>query len=579
MSTVDWLPGPLRDIGLDEHSLTPGRFLAALAKHHGDRDALVFEDGHISYRELYARCRAVARALLAAGAGKGTAVALLVGNRPEFVVGLHAVGMVGGVAVPMSTLAAAAERDYVLAHCDAGILLAQYRLGRREPAAELLADHPDAVRSAGFPHLRAIVGVGPGELPGVTGWAEFLAGGEAIDDELLDAVVAAAHPSDTGVIIYTSGTTSHPKAVVHRQRTPIVQHGRWAEQLRLAPHDRVWSPFPFFWTAGYTMAMGSTLAAGAALVLQELPDPAGSLALFERERVTTVHAWPQLDSQLAEHPDAATRDLSGLRKLPRGSALRAVAGQVDEDWGTVGAYGLTETFTINTCVPADSPVELREGTHGVALPGIALRIVDPDTGSPLGTDVVGEIAVKGITLMAGYYKVAPEEYLDADGYFRTGDSGWLDAAGYLHWAGRLSGLIKTHGANVSPVEIEDKLLDWGRLRRASVVGVPHPVLGEAVVLCAVPHDESTTVDELLAHLRARLASYKVPRQVFFVTDDDLRFTGSQKVQLGYARKLGARRVAAIDPEWAQYLTDKHPDLLDEPEPESVHESWRSDDPA
>jgi acyl-CoA synthetase (AMP-forming)/AMP-acid ligase II len=176
-----------------------------------------------------------------------------------------------------------------------------------------------------------------------------------------------------------------------------------------------------------------------------------------------------------------------------------------------------------------------------------LRVLDPATGAPLPPGAHGEIAVRGVTLMRGYYKVPPEHALDANGFFRTQDGGSLDADGHLHWSGRLSNLIKTGGANVSPLEIEGALRAYPGLRAALAVGVPHPTLGEVVVLCAVAEDGGGLDGEALrAFLRERLAPYKVPRRVLFFRPEELAYTGNQKIQLGPLRAAALARLAEED---------------------------------
>jgi fatty-acyl-CoA synthase len=184
-------------------------------------------------------------------------------------------------------------------------------------------------------------------------------------------------------------------------------------------------------------------------------------------------------------------------------------------------------------------------TWGRPLPGIALRVVDPLTGEPLPAGREGEIAVKGVTFMRGYHKVLPESYLDADGYFRTQDGGHLDAEGYLHWTGRLGNLIRTGGANVSPLEIEEALGRHPDVKVGIPVGVPHPTLGEVIVLCAVPV-EGARLDEqqIRGFLRERLAAYKVPKRVLSFRADELAYTGNQKVQVAPLREAALRRLAA-----------------------------------
>ena len=236
---------------------------------------------------------------------------------------------------------------------------------------------------------------------------------------------------------------------------------------------------------------------------------------------------------MAEHPDADTRDLGSVRHVEFGNPLAKKIPLETDIWGMYGSYGLSETFTLATALPASAEPALRHGTNGPPLPGNQVRIVDPETGALLPTGEKGEICLRGPTFMAGYHKVEPENYLDADGYFHTQDGGFLDADGYLHWKGRLSNLIKTGGANVSPLEIEAALVDAPGLKAAHAIGVPHPTLGEVVVLCAIPVDPAKPPDpeHLRSLLRERLASYKVPREVLSFRDDEVSYTGSQKVQL------------------------------------------------
>ena len=203
-----------------------------------------------------------------------------------------------------------------------------------------------------------------------------------------------------------------------------------------------------------------------------------------------------------------------------------------------------------------------------------VRIVDPHTGAALPPGEKGEIAVKGLTLMSGYAKVEPELFLDADGFFHTQDGGHLDAEGELHWTGRLSNLIKTGGANVSPLEIEERAGRFPGVRSAHAVGVPHPTLGEAIVLCVVPTaGAAVDVPGLEAFLREALSAYKLPRAVFVLRPDEVSYTGSQKVQVEPLRELRAREAlrerASRSPATLRPLTDSGRAL-----PEA--RSWRTE---
>ncbi len=488
---------------------------------------------------------------MGAGLVKGARVAVLMANRPEWIVSVFAASLVGAVVIPVNTFAAPGELDYVLRHCDASMLLMQRSLLKHTFLEDLVSRHselrdgePGRLRCGEFPQLRSVYCLGLDEIfGGVEIWDELVSLGDDVPDSLLDVLSSEIEPADDALIIYTSGTTAHPKGVLHSQRAPVIQSWRFAEHYGLNHDDVVWTAQPFFWTAGIAMSLGATFAAGGCLVLQETFDAEAALARIEAERATTVHAWPHQEKAMAEHPSAATRDLTSLRRLNFSSPLAPLAGIEKDEWGTSG-YGLSETFTLASAIAANAPANLRSETSGLPLPGMQVRILDVESGEPVARGESGEIALKGLTFMRGYYKVEPEHYLDADGFFHTQDGGSLDADGFLHWTGRLSNLIKTGGANVSPLEIEAALGRYPGLRVGLAVGVPHPVLGEVIVLCAVPMEGASVVEaDVRAFLRERLAAYKVPKRVLFFSEQELSFTGNQKIQVGPLREKAMARLS------------------------------------
>jgi fatty-acyl-CoA synthase len=536
----------------DSTRYTLPRFLDDVAERHGSRVALRFEGRDTTYAALRSEARRVAAGLVARGVGKGARVAVLFANRPEWLIATFGAALAGAVVVPVNSFATPDELDYILRHSDAAWLLLQSKLLRHAFLDDLLARHPEIaaakpgqIRCAALPQLRGAVAFGEGRARGaVEPWTAL---GEAggVSGALLDAIAAEIHPADEALVIYTSGTTARPKGVVHRQRAPVIQSWRFAELMGFGPDDRVLTAYPFFWTAGIAMAIGATLAAGARLIVQEVFEPGAALEAAERERATAVQTWPHQSKAMAEHPDASRRDLTSVRRVEFGSPLAKLAGIEKDEWGIYASYGMSETFTLATALPADAPAERRAGTNGPALPGTAVRIVDPHTGAELPRGEKGEIAVKGLTLMAGYAKVDPELFLDADGFFHTQDGGWLDAAGELHWTGRLSNLIKSGGANVSPLEIEESAGRFPGVKSAHAVGVPHPTLGEAIVLCLVPTEGARIDAEALrAALGERLSAYKLPRALFVLRPDEVSYTGSQKVQLEPLRERALARLAA-----------------------------------
>ncbi len=545
--------------------LTFGRFVAEVAGSFSERPAIRFEGRTITYAELESDARQLARALVGAGVVKGARVAIHMPNRPEWIAATFAVGMSGGVVVPVNTFATSQEFDYILRHSDASLLLMQPSLRKRDYLEELVTAHPEIASGrpgrlycTAFPQLRRVVCL---ELPetrgGVGTWDALLAMGGDVPEELVDAACAEVEPSDDGILIYTSGTTANPKGVLHAQRAGVLQSWRFADLLLFEPEDRVYTTYPFFWTAGFAMSIGPTFAVGACLLLQQTFEAGAALDMIEGERATVVHAWPHQQKAMVEHPSAGERDLGALRKIDASSPLAALVGIEEDEYGTGASYGLSETFTISSMLRCNAPVARRRNTSGKPLDGMTLRIVDPKTGERLPPGREGEIAVKGVTLMRGYHKVLPENFLDADGFFRTQDGGSLDRDGYLHWSGRLSNLIKTGGANVSPVEVGAIAARHPAVKMAVPVGIGHPTMGEVVVLCAVPV-EGAELDEneIRAYLRERLASYKVPRRVLTFRADELSYTGNQKVQVEPLAEAARKRLEAEGAEIDGYRYQK-----------------------
>ena len=539
-------------LGGDPRRLTLGRFLSDVADAYAEREAVVFEGRRIAYGELRAEAVGIARALVGAGVVKGTHVALLMPNRPEWITAAFAVGMVGGVAIPLSTFATPEERDHVLRHSDAAVLLAQPGLLSRDYLAELADGHPEIaegvpgrIRCRALPQLRSIFALsGPGG-GAIQSWDELLALGQDVSDELVGELIDEVEPSDDAFVIYTSGSTGLPKGVVHRHRAAVTQFWRFAEQFRLDDDERVYSAQPFFWTAGIAMTLGCTLASGGTLLLQQVFEPGAALDMIESERATVAFAWAHQSHALAEHPSAPDRDLSSLRKASSNSPLGKLAGADGNAWSPAASFGLTETFTLSSSLPADSDPIARSSTHGRPLPGMEIRIVDPESRAVLPDGEAGEIEVRGITLMRGYHKVDPDLVLERDGFFATSDGGHFDEKGYLHWSGRLGDLIKTGGANVSPGEIERQLDLCPGLHTARAVGVPHPTLGEIVIVCAVPTpDEHPTEETVRAFLKEHLSSYKLPRRTLFFAEADLALPANEKIRLEPLREAVLSRLAA-----------------------------------
>jgi fatty-acyl-CoA synthase len=505
-----------------------------------------------SYATLWERSVEVARALLACGTGKDSRVGIMMTNRPEWIAAVFGTALAGGVAVTISTFSTPSELEFLLEASGVSVLLFEGRVLKKN-FAEILCELEPAIRSTApgqlqserFPFLRRLAAVGADASGAIETWPDFLTHGSATSLALMEAAASTVKASDAAVLFFSSGSTSKPKGILSSHRAVAIQLWRWRRIFGLEGDVRSWTANGFFWSGNFGMAIGGTFSSGGSLVLQQVFAAAEALELMQAEKVNLPLAWPHQWAQLEEAPNWDRVDLSSLRYIDRDTPL-ARHPTVSSNWREpAAAYGNTETFTINTVFPAGTPDEEIAGSHGVPLPGNIVKIVDSETGAVLPRGERGEIAVKGPTLMLGYIGIPADETLDEEGFFHTGDGGYIDGAGRLFWEGRLTDMIKTGGANVSPLEVDAVLAAYPGVKIAQTVGVPHVKLGEMVVACAVPHEDSVLDETAIRNfLKERLASYKVPQRVLFFKDEELSLTGSSKIKTSSLRQLAQERLKA-----------------------------------
>jgi len=545
---------PLADEKLG--ALTLGGFLREVCAANADKEALVFHlpNGEVvrrSYAQVWDEALVVARALVARGVTKETRVGLLVTNRPEWVTAMFGIALAGGTCVAMSTFSKGAELEYQLRVADVSLLIFERSVLNRDFASELIELCPDLAMSAvpmlspRLPYLRRAVCIGDTCPQGAfESWGDFLQRGPFVPAALVEAMGAEVAPTDRAFVFFSSGSTAKPKAIQHSHRAAALQCWRWRDFFALDPDVRTWSANGFFWSGNFCMGLGATFAAGGCLILQSAFLPGEALRLMQIERATLPLAWPHQWGRLVEDPAYKETDLGSLRYVGEASPLRQHPS-VHADWQEpVSAYGSTETFTLVTVHPSGTPPAIAAGNSGLPLPGNTIRILDPLTGQVVPRGQAGEIALKGPTLMLGYLRVPAEDSFDSEGFFRTGDGGFIDEQGQLHWQGRLNDIIKTGGANVSPLEISAVAMQCPGVKIAATVGVPHDTLGEMVVTCVVA-EEGARLDETAVRgfVAKHLSSYKVPRRVLFVAEPDLEMTASNKIKTAPLRELAARRLA------------------------------------
>jgi fatty-acyl-CoA synthase len=545
-------------------TLTIPGYLREVCSRYAEREALVMHTvggaERWSYSALWERSVEVAKALIACGVGKDSRVGILMTNRPEYLSALFGTALAGGVAVALSTFSTAVELEYLITASGVSVLLFDGRVPKKDFGAVLVELEPQLsaaaigpLQSARFPFLRHLVRLDPvveNSEGSVTPsarfepWRNFLARGRDIPEVVVGARAALVAPSDTAGLFFSSGTTNLPKGILHTQRAFAIQWWRYPHLMNVDGAIRSWTGNGFFWSGNVTMTVGLALSTGGAIVLQPYFEAEAALKLFEAERVDFLSGRPHQWARLQEAPNWATTDLSRLRYITRAELLRTHP-TVATDWEVPMAYGNTETLSINTSNIFNIPPGQPTGSFGAPCPGNILKIVDPETGEVMPRGKRGEVCIKGPTLTLGYVGKSIEETFDEEGYFRTGDGGYVDTEGRLFWEGRLTEIIKTGGANVSPLEIDAALALYPGVRRAQTVGIPHETLGEMVVSCIVPHD-NVTLDprNIAAFLKERLASYKLPKEILFFKDEDIAVTGSGKVKLAQLRPIVTARLEA-----------------------------------
>ncbi|WP_317928894.1 class I adenylate-forming enzyme family protein [Halioxenophilus sp. WMMB6] len=537
-------------------SLTLAGYIREICQAFGEREAAVM---HLpesierwSYNDLWQQALAVAKSLVALGIGKGTRVGIIATNRLEFLSCTFGTALAGGIATTISTFFTASELDAVLETAGCSVLLLERHVLKKDFAAmilelepQLASCQPGHLRSTRYPFLHTVAVVDTNQgLGAIEGWDAFLARGANTNEEQVAARADSVLPSDPGVLFFSSGSTGKAKGILSANRSVCLQLWRWKEWYDIQEPPRTWSANGFFFSGNFCMTLGSALSSGGTIVLQRFFDAEAALTLMDEEKATMLLAWPHQWAQLVGASNFQSVDLSSMVYIDRDSPI-AQHPTINTDWlEPKHAYGSTETFTLISVYKANTPKDVTHNSHGLPSAGAILKIVDPFTGATLKQGERGEIAVKGPTLMLGYLGTPLAESLDDEGFFRTNDGGYIDEHGRLFWQGRLNDIIKTGGANVSPLEIDEVIRACPGVKISQTVGTPDELLGELVVSCIVLHAGASATDEEIRNFaKQKLASFKVPRRVLFFAEDELQTTGSAKIKTADLRKLASERLA------------------------------------
>ncbi|MCO5119540.1 MAG: AMP-binding protein [Burkholderiaceae bacterium] len=516
-------------------------YLRHHARERAGHPAFVWYGREISYGELDRASDAFASLLHSLGVVAGDRVALYMGNCPQYVIAHFGIQKIGAIVGPCGPLFKAHELRYQLDDLGAKVIVAARHLApiveevRAETAiehvyltghAEMLPADPSIAlpeelradldhRAALPPHARDLLGA---------------------LEEFRDIAPPAYSPDleDVALMTYTSGTTGMPKGAMLSLRNALFKTAVTADGNDVRSDDVMLAIAPMYHIAGMLVGMDVNVYAGSTAVLMHRFDPLAVLQAIDRYRVSWWYSMAPMNLAVMEHPEAARYDVSSLRINPATSFGITLTEPLAQRWAefTGGcptfefAYGLSETHTCDTWMPADA---VRWGTQGRPMPGVEIRIIDPDTGRDRPQGEQGEIIVRSPGSFKGYWN-KPEATAKTlrDGWVHTGDMGRIDEAGYLSFQGRFKEMIKVSGYSVFPEEVEAILIRHPAIRQAAVLGIPDPTRGEVVRAYVVKEPGATVgAEEIIAWARENMATYKAPREVRF--RDALPATGAGKV--------------------------------------------------
>ena len=499
----------------------------------------------LTYKQLTEKAYARARSLKALGVKRGDHVGILMANCMEYVELLFGIALVGAVSVPMNARYKALELAYVTENADLKVLLTHDLISEYANFADLLAQafpdlpnqrDPQNLALQGAPLLKAIAILSDTAPAGFINGPTFDEAASKVTDDEVDADRIRVSLRDTCLMMYTSGTTANPKGCPLSNES-LVRTGinMNSERYFMTEKDRFWGALPMFHLSS-TLPMLCAMDAGAAFLSMTHVEAGVALEMMEKEKVSIAFpSFPTVTNELISHPDFATRDLSNLRRVNNVAppdVLRRFQDAFPQAIQT-GAYGLTEASGVVSFNHPDESLELRLHSCGRPFSGMDAKIINPETGEELPAGERGEILLRGYALFDGYYK-SPEKNAEAfiDGWFRTGDLCSMDKEGHIGFHGRIKDMLKVGGENVAAIEIESMLANHPSVKLAQVIGVPDGRLVEvAAAFIELNPGTTATEDEIIGFCKGKIASFKIPRHVRFVSNWPMSSTKVQKFRL------------------------------------------------
>lgn len=505
----------IEDFWLADDVRPLGQMLLHSAKRTPDKDALVFPDTRLSYRELAEGALQVGRSLIGLGVKAGDRVGVLMTNHPDLVLSVFGASMVGAVVVPINARYRTSELRFIVDDAQLTALLTHDSADDHVDYAALLEDALGDDRPT-------LVMMGAKAPPGFVSRKQFDA--LTADARALRTRVEGVPLRSTALILYTSGTTSQPRGAMLSHEAFVRGWLATARTWRTTENDRQWSALPLF----HVTALGCltwTLGKCSTFYSDYFFDADRTLKVLVDEKITEFYpAYQPVMEAILGHPDFATADLSAMRVFANVAPpevlarfQRAIPHAIQ-----LTVYGGTEGGVVTT-VTLDDPLEVRLNTCGACQPGMELRIVDVDDGRELGPGERGVIHFRGYCTLDGYWNdtVKTKESILPGGWVTMGDLGVMDEHGRVLFLGRVKETLKVGGENVAPQEIESQLALHPAVGLVQVVGIPDERLLEvpAAFVELLP-GATATEEELIEHCRGRIASFKLPRVIRFITNDE-----------------------------------------------------------
>ena len=540
------------------HATTIGDLLLTAADRYPGTLALVFPESSLTYAELAQRALRRARSLQAMGVRPRDHVGILMHTCAEFMEIFFGAALCGAVIVPINARYKASELSYVIENGDIVTVITTDAVADSVNFVERLTvalpdlpenKRPQALKVAAAPKLRNIVLLGKSSAQGFVTEKEFMVAGESRSELQVHETRLRVRVRDIGLMLYTSGTTANPKGCLITHEAMVrnsIALGR--HRYRLTHADRMWSPLPMFHIAA-VLPMLAIFDVGGTYLTMGYFDAGVALAMLEKYKVTALYpSFVTIMQGLIYHPDFPQTDLSRVKLMNSNFAVQppGVAEPIMKAMPRalqVGSFGMTEAAG-TVCTGAwDEPETQRITRLGRPLPGLELRIINPETGEDVQTGSRGEVLVRGYSLFEGYYKDAEKtaQALDRDGWFHTGDIGSLDGNGTVMFHGRFKDMLKVGGENVAAAEIEALLGRHHAVKLAQVVGVPDAKYVEVpAAFVELKPGEKASERELIDFCRKEIAGFKVPRYVRYVTEWPMSSSKIQKFRLRVAllKELG-----------------------------------------